>query len=109
MVVGVTKGFKTVMKYGYKFFPMTVKVKDNTLEIEKFAGRLYKPKIKPLEGVSLAMNQNEVAREIEITGIDAETVGKTASLINQSCKYRNLDKRKFIDGIFMFEKKNIKN
>ena len=82
MIVGVTKGFTTVMKYGYKFFPMSVGVRNNTLEIEKFAGRLYKPKVKPIEGVKLAMNPNEIAKEIEVSGIDAETVGKTCSLIN---------------------------
>ena len=48
MIVGVTKGFTTVMKYGYKFFPMSVGVRDNILEIEKFAGRLYKPRVKPI-------------------------------------------------------------
>lgn len=108
MIVGVTKGFTTVMKYGYKFFPMTVGVRENILEIEKFAGRLYKPKVTPIEGVTLSMNPNEIAKEINVSGIDAESVGKTCSLINQSCKYRNVDKRIFIDGIFIFEKKNMK-
>ena len=108
MIVGVTKGFTTVMKYGYKFFPMSVGVRNNNLEIEKFAGRLYKTKIAPIEGVKLSMNPNEIAKEIEVSGIDAECVGKTCSMINQSCKYRNVDKRIFIDGIFMFEKRNMK-
>lgn len=108
MIVGVTKGFTTVMKYGYKFFPMTVGVRENNLEIEKFAGRLYKPRVTPIEGVQLSMNPNEIAKEINVSGIDAESVGKTCSLINQSCKYRNVDKRIFIDGIFIFEKKNMK-
>ena len=40
MIVGVTKGFVSVMKYGFRFFPMTVNVVKNNLEIVKFAGRL---------------------------------------------------------------------
>ena len=82
MIVGVTNGFTTVMKYGYKFFPMTVGVRENVLEIEKFAGRLYKPKVTPIKGVQLSMNPNEIAKEINVFGIDAESVGKTCSLIN---------------------------
>lgn len=38
MIDGVTKGFKTVMKYGYKFFAMKCMTKDDgkVLTIEKF-------------------------------------------------------------------------
>lgn len=109
MIIGVTKGFTHVMKYGFKFFPMSVSVKNNVLEIEKFAGRVYKPRVAPVEGVKLAMNPNEVAKEIIVSGIDIEAVGKTCSLINMSCKYRNVDKRIFIDGIFIFDRKNTNN
>ena len=40
MITGVTKGFVTVMKYGFRFFPMTVNVVKNNIEVVKFAGRL---------------------------------------------------------------------
>lgn len=109
MITGVTKGFVTVMKYGFRFFPMTANINKNNLEIIKFAGRLHKPTVKPVEGVKLELNTVATAKEIIVSGIDADSVGKTCGLINASCKYRNVDKRVFIDGIYMFEKKHIKN
>jgi ribosomal protein L6P/L9E len=109
MIVGVTKGFVSVMKYGFRFFPMTINVNKNNLEIIKFAGRLHKPVVKPVEGVKLEINPVATAKEIIVSGIDADSVGKTCGLINGICKYRNVDKRIFIDGIYMFEKKHIKN
>lgn len=110
MITGVTKGFVSVMKYGFRFFPMTINVTPkNKLEIIKFAGRLHKPTVSPVEGVKLELNPQATAKEIIVSGIDADSVGKTCGLINAACKYTNVDKRVFIDGIYMFEKKHMKN
>ena len=40
MILGVTKGFVTVMKYGFKFFAMKITSENDgkVLVIEKFAG-----------------------------------------------------------------------
>ncbi len=109
MITGVTKGFVSVMKYGFRFFPMTVNVVKNNIEIVKFAGRLQKPVIKPVEGVKVELNPQATAKEVIISGIDADSVGKTCGLLGNACKYRKVDKRVFIDGFYMFEKKHIKN
>ena len=109
MIVGVTKGFVSVMKYGFRFFPMTVNIVKNNIEIVKFAGRLQKPVIKPVEGVKVEMNPVATAKEVVISGIDADSVGKTCGLLGNICKYRKVDKRVFIDGFYMFEKRHIKN
>lgn len=109
MIVGVTKGFVSVMKYGFRFFPMTVNIVKNNIEIVKFAGRLQKPVIKPVEGVKVEMNPQATAKEVIVSGIDADSVGKTCGLLGNACKYRKVDKRVFIDGFYMFEKRHIKN
>ena len=109
MITGVTKGFATVMKFGYRFFNMSVNIVKNNLEIIKFAGRLNKPVIKPAEGVKLEQSAVANSKEVIVSGIDADAVGKTCGLLGNACKYRKVDKRIFIDGFYMFEKKHIKN
>ena len=107
MINGVTKGFMTVMKYGYKFFAMKVKLLENgkVLQIEKFAGDNYVRKIRVAEGVTLKLSEDEKKKEILVCGVDVDAVGLTCSLINQSCKYRDVDSRVFLDGLYIFERK----
>lgn len=107
MIDGVTKGFKTVMKYGYKFFAMKCLVDDEgkNLTIEKFQGDLNVRKIKAVEGVTIKAVTEDNKKELEVTGIDPNAVGLTCALINQSCKIRRVDRRIFMDGIYIFERK----
>merc|ERR1711939_834017 len=77
LCTGVTKGFKNKMKLVFAHFPVTVQ-KD--------------PK------------QNN---ELIIQGNNIENVGLTCSRISQSCAVRNKDIRKFLDGIYVFQKGNI--
>ena len=109
MVTGVTKGFVSVMKYGNKFFPMTVSVNKNNAEIVKFAGRLHKYVVKPVEGVKFSLNPNATAREVLVSGIDKDSVGKTCGVLGGTCKYRKVDRRVFIDGIYPFDKTHMLN
>ena len=106
MIDGVTKEFKTVMKYGYKFFGMKLKTLEDgkLLEIEKFAGRLEKRYVRAVEGVVMKLSEDETKKEIEVIGKDINSVGLTCSLINQSCKYTNVDRRIFLDGIYIFNR-----
>ena len=107
MIFGVTKGFMTVMKFGFKFFAMKITAIDGgkALSIEKFAGENYVRKIKCVEGVTVSVSDDIAKKEIMVCGIDPEAVGLTCSLINQSCKYRDVDSRIFLDGIYIFERK----
>lgn len=107
MIDGVTKEFKTVMKFGYKFFAMKLRTLENgkVLEIEKFAGQLQKRYVKAVDGVIMKLSSDETKKEIEVIGKDVNAVGLTCSLINQSCKYTDVDRRIFLDGIYIFERK----
>ena len=107
MINGVQREFKTVMKYGYKFFGMKLQTLEDgkVLEIQKFAGRLGKVYVRAVEGVRISLSTDETKKEIEVIGMDVDSVGLTCSLINQSCKYRDLDRRIFLDGIYIFERK----
>lgn len=107
MIDGTTKEFKTVMKFGYKFFAMKLKTLENgkVLEIEKFAGQLSKRYVKAIEGVTMKLSTDETKKEIEVIGKDVNSVGLTCSMINQSCKYTGVDKRIFLDGIYIFQRK----
>ena len=107
MVDGVTKGFKTVMKYGYKFFAMKCMTEEDgkVLTIEKFQGDLDVRRIRAVEGVTITVQTQDNKKEIEVSGVDPNAVGLTCALINQSCKIRRVDKRIFMDGIYIFERK----
>ena len=106
MINGVTKGFKYIMKFGYKIFQMKYVLEENgkVLKIIKFLGDSYVRKIRALDGVKISMSEDFKKKEIEITGLDVNLVGLTCSLINQSCRPKNVDKRIFLDGIHIFKK-----
>ncbi len=106
MVKGVTKGFRYVMKYGYKILSMEcVAVEEGkVLKVINYLGKNQPFKIRALDGVTIKIGDDETKKEIEINGIDPEAVGTTCALISQSCRPKNVDKRKFLDGIFIFKK-----
>ena len=107
MVNGVTKGYRYVMKYGYKIFAMKAVAEEEgkTLKIIKFLGDNYVRKIRAVDGVRVSVSQETTKKEIYVDGIDVNAVGLTCARINQSCKPRNVDKRIFLDGIHIFERK----
>lgn len=84
MIDGVSKGFKTVMKYGYKFFAMkcTAENDGKVLKIEKFQGDLDVRKIKAVEGVTMNVVTHDNKKEIEVCGVDPNAVGLTCALIS---------------------------
>ena len=61
--------------------------------------------MKAVDGVRMVLSSDETKKEIEVIGKDVDSVGLTCSLINQSCKYRKLDRRIFLDGIYISERK----
>lgn len=106
MITGVTKGFKYVMKYGYNILPMQPVAIDGgkTLQVVNYLGQKYVRKIKCCPGVTVETNDADTKREIIVNGIDPNAVGLTCSLINQNCTIRNVDRRKFKDGIYIFQR-----
>jgi large subunit ribosomal protein L9e len=58
------------------------------------------------EGVSVEASKN-VKDQLEITGNNLENVSQSAADIQQICRVRNKDIRKFLDGLYVSERGNI--
>lgn len=58
------------------------------------------------EGVTVEPTQN-VKDQIELTGNSVENVSQSAADIQQACRVRNKDIRKFLDGLYVSERGNI--
>jgi len=103
MVIGVTKGYRYVMKYGHKRHPMKpASSKDGkNIKIQNYLGAQEVRSIDAPAGVSIKCDEDDKAKEIIVTGIDNESVGTCCALIHQSCRPRNLDRRKFEDGLYI--------
>merc|ERR1712064_272278 len=94
MVTGVTKGYRYVMKFGHKRHPMKpASSKDGkNIKIENYLGAKEVRSINAPE---------DAQKEVIIEGIDNESVGTCAAMIHQSCRPKNLDRRKFEDGLYI--------
>ncbi|CEP61474.1 60S ribosomal protein uL6 LALA0_S03e03664g [Lachancea lanzarotensis] len=107
MVTGVTKGFKYKMRYVYAHFPINVNVveKDSSkfVEIRNFLGDKQVRLVPVREGVSIDFSANQ-KDEIVLSGNSIENVSQNAADIQQICRVRNKDIRKFLDGIYVSEK-----
>merc|ERR1711862_378951 len=105
MITGVTKGYRYVMKYGFKRHPMKpITAKDgNSIRIENYLGAKEIKQIQAPAGVKLSSDPDdkEKGKEIIVTGIDNELVGTCCALIHQSSRPRALDRRKFEDGLYI--------
>ncbi|TGZ83964.1 ribosomal protein L6 [Ascodesmis nigricans] len=108
MIIGVTKGFKYKMRYVYAHFPINVNVddKENVVEIRNFLGEKIVRRVRILPGVELKISDN-VKDEIILSGNSLENVSQSAADIQQICRVRNKDIRKFLDGIYVSERGNI--
>lgn len=58
------------------------------------------------EGVSVEPSKG-VKDQLELTGNSLENVSQSAADIQQACRVRNKDIRKFLDGLYVSEKGNI--
>lgn len=58
------------------------------------------------EGVTVEPSKG-VKDQIELTGNNLENVSQSAADIQQICRVRNKDIRKFLDGLYVSERGNI--
>ncbi len=98
MILGVTKGFRYKLKIIYSHFPLTINVKDNKVIISNFLGEKAPRVAEILPGVSVKVKGQDVIVE----GIDIEKVAQTAANIERATKIKDLDRRKFMDGIYIY-------
>ena len=105
MITGVTKGFKYVMRTVHAHFPINCFIADQgtTLEIRNFLGEKQAKIIKMLPGVTVKRNEAS-KNEIWIEGNDVNNVSLSCALINQACRVRGKDIRKFLDGVYVEKK-----
>lgn len=107
MIVGVTKGYKYKMRCVHAFFPPNLDIQnDGTLQIKNYLGCKQAIYVKALPGVTIEISKTQQG-ELIISGNDLQNVSQTAASIQQGCRPRNKDIRKFLDGIYVAEKGTI--
>ena len=106
MMNGVTKGYTTVMKFGFNLIPMQPVAVENgdVLNVINYIGEKRTRKIRASPGVKVTTPNVDTKKEIEVSGINCEAVGETCARINQACTPLNKDRRKFKDGLYVFSR-----
>jgi len=97
MCTGVTNGYLYTLKVVYSHFPIQLKLQGDKLEINNFLGEKYPRSARILPGTTVKVGTDEV----NVTGIDKELVGSTASNIEKATRIRDRDPRVFQDGIYI--------
>ncbi|KAK4648820.1 60S ribosomal protein L9B [Podospora bellae-mahoneyi] len=112
LIIGVTKGFKYKMRYVYAHFPINVNLDVNketgnhVVEIRNFVGEKLVRTVVMQPGVEVEASKAQ-KDELILQGNSLEAVSQSAADIQQICRVRNKDIRKFLDGIYVSEKGNV--
>ncbi|MEM3550521.1 MAG: 50S ribosomal protein L6 [Candidatus Bathyarchaeia archaeon] len=101
MITGVRKGFTYKLKIVFSHFPISVKVQDGTVLIENFTGERNPRKAKIAGNAEVKV----LSEDIIVRGISLEDVSHTAANIEQATKVKRKDPRVFLDGIYLYEKR----
>jgi large subunit ribosomal protein L6 len=100
MCRGVTSGYQYRMKVVYSHFPIQLKLAGDRVEIGNFLGEKRSRFARIEKDVKVALGADEVT----LTGIDKESVGKTAANIEHATRIRDRDPRVFQDGVYIVER-----
>ncbi|MDD1658986.1 MAG: 50S ribosomal protein L6 [Methanomicrobiales archaeon] len=100
MCTGVTKGYLYRMKVVYSHFPIQLKIAGDRIEVGNFLGEKRSRFARIEKDVKVALGADEVT----ITGINKESVGKTAANIEHATRIRERDPRVFQDGVYTVER-----
>jgi len=101
MIMGVTRGFTYKLKIVFSHFPISVKIKEKAVSIENFTGERSPRFVKIMGDVKVSVKEDDVI----VQGISLEDVSQTAANIEQATKVKSKDPRVFLDGIFIYEKR----
>jgi len=101
MITGVTKGFTYKLKIVFSHFPISVKVHEKKVTIENFTGE-RSPRAADVMGDTEVRVDGE---DIIVKGLDIEDVSQTAANIERATKVKRKDPRVFLDGIYVYEKR----
>lgn len=100
MIKGVTEGFTYKLKVVFSHFPISVKVRQDRIAIENFIGE-RNPRIAKIVGDTKVSVRGD---DIVVQGLNIEEVSQTAANIEQATRVKEKDPRKFLDGIYVYEK-----
>ncbi|CDK28209.1 unnamed protein product [Kuraishia capsulata CBS 1993] len=110
LIKGVTLGFKYKMRFVYAHFPINVNIisedSKTYVEIRNFLGEKRVRKVLVQEGTTAELSANQ-KDELTVYGNSLENVSQTCADVQQICRVRNKDIRKFLDGIYVSEKGTI--
>ena len=101
MIRGVTDGYQYRMKVVYSHFPIQLKLAGDRVEVGNFLGEKRARFARIEKDVKVALGADEVT----VTGIDKESVGKTAANIEHATRIRERDPRVFQDGVYIVERR----
>ena len=110
LITGVTKGYKYKMRYVYAHFPINLNVIEvdgqKFVEIRNYLGEKKVRQVKVFDGVTVEQSAAQ-KDELVLSGNSLEAVSQNAADIQQICRARNKDIRKFLDGIYVSERGTI--
>jgi large subunit ribosomal protein L6 len=97
---GVTQGFTYTLRVVFSHFPIRVTVEGERVVIHNFLGERT-PRIAPIvKGVEVKVE----GPEIKVSGVDVEAVGEMASRLERATQVKGRDRRRFLDGIYLYSK-----
>ncbi|GAB1519689.1 ribosomal protein L6 [Rhizoctonia solani] len=102
MITGVTKGFRYKMRAVYAHFPINCIIQDGgkKVEIRNFLGEKLVRHVAMLDGVTISESKAQ-KDELILEGNDVQNVSQSAASIQGTCRVRNKDIRKFLDGVYV--------
>jgi large subunit ribosomal protein L6 len=101
MVTGVTQGYTYKLKVVFAHFPVTVKLKGNTVNVENFMGERSARITNIIGDCKVSVDGDDII----IKGVSLEDVGQTSANLEQATKIKRKDQRIFLDGVYVYEKK----
>jgi len=109
MITGVTKGFLFKMRMVYAHFPISVSVENvgKRVEIRNFLGEKLL-RVVEMTGDTVAKKSEDGTKdEIVISGNSIDALSQSCANIQQICRVKDKDIRKFLDGIYVSYKGNV--
>ena len=101
MITGVEKGFSYKLKIVFSHFPISAKVQGKSVLIENFTGERRARRSKIIGDAQVKVQSEDIIVE----GTNLEDVSQTAANVEQATKVKNKDPRVFLDGIYVYERK----
>ncbi|ELA46774.1 hypothetical protein VCUG_01733 [Vavraia culicis subsp. floridensis] len=101
MILGVTKGYEYVLKAAYVHFPISFDIVDNgkKLVVKNYLGEKSSRHFN-MRGDSVACLGTD-KDTVVISGTCIEDVSQSAGSVQDNCRPKNFDSRKFMDGIYI--------